>query len=145
MKSLVKLFAFLFLLTATSCHAQKIVQRTADAKKLEINKDQFIGKPFKELLGQLVPKIKYAYGTPDNKSVGAIGGTYIKLFFVDKDESKKKIIHNEAPTGITVRFKLEPKNTRKPMPLGGLDITSEELAKEYGDMIISDIYVSGKN
>jgi hypothetical protein len=122
-----------------------MVQKVSEANKLQINKEQFIGKPFKNLLSQIGPKIIYVYGNPDNQSTGAVGGTYIKLFFVDKNEVKKRLSKHEEPTGITVRFELEPKNNRKPIPLGGINMTSRELEKAYGDMIVLGVFVNGEN
>ena len=139
------LLSFFLLLSTTSSLAQKMVQRIDDAKKLQLNQKQFIGKPLNALLSQIVLEIKYVYGTPDNRSSGAVGGTYLKLFFVDRNEVIKEYNKNEDPTGITVRFQLEPNNNRKPIPVGGINITKGELLKEYGDMIVQSVYVSGQN
>jgi len=32
-----------------------------------------------------------------------------------------------------------------PIPIGGRDISKEVLLKEYGDMIVQSIYVTGEN
>ena len=82
MKSLLNFFVFALLFCTISCHAQQMVQKVNDAKKLEINKERFIGKPLKELLSQIAPKVMYVYGNPDNRSPNAIGGTYIKIFLL---------------------------------------------------------------
>ncbi len=145
MKRLFNLSIIILLLSVTSCHAQKIMRTVNDAKKLEINQNKFVGKTLKVFLDEIGPKIKSALGEPDNKSRNSISGTYIKLFFVDRDEARKRYNKNEESTGITVWFQLEQNKTRKPIPVGGLNISSKELEKEYGDMIIQKIYVNGKN
>ncbi|MEO6070192.1 MAG: hypothetical protein ABIN57_03770 [Chitinophagaceae bacterium] len=120
-----------------------MVQKASDAKKLEINKGQFIGKPLKVLLAQIGPEIKFVYGNPENNGE-SIAGTNIKFYFSSKDEYWKKTKGKQKPIGILITFQLEPNNTHKAIPIGGIKWT-EELAKEYGDMIISRIYVSGEN
>ena len=66
MKVVIKIYAFIFFITATSCYGQKMVQNKSEAKNLEINKEQFIGKPLKSLLKEISPKIKYVFGHPEN-------------------------------------------------------------------------------
>lgn len=145
MKQLFKLNLLIFLLSATSCHAQKLVQKTSDAKKLEINQKQFIGKPLKVLLAQIAPQIKFVYGNPDNTWGGATGGTYLKFHFVNHEEYGKKLNKNKNATGIIVNFQLEPNNTRKPLPKEGLKEWTDEDTKKYGDMIIMKIRVIGED
>ncbi|MDQ6610491.1 MAG: hypothetical protein M3Y85_11800 [Bacteroidota bacterium] len=144
MKHFIKIL-FIVIISSTTgcCYAQKMVTKIRDAKKLEINKEQFIGKPLKFLIDQIGPKIKFAYGNPNNKGESIIG-TNIKFYFADETEYWKRHKENQTPTAILVTFKLEPNNTRKPIPVGGVKWTAE-LANEYGDMIISRIYVSGEN
>ena len=145
MKQLFNIFCAAFLLAITSCNTQKLVLKVNDAKKLEANKDNFIGKPLKKVLSEIKPKIKYVYGIPENTSAEAIGGTYFTFYFVDKEDGKKRINVNDIPTQITIRFKLEKLNNRKPLPKEGLTKWTEKETKEYGDMIIQNIYVSGEN
>jgi hypothetical protein len=121
-----------------------MVQKTNDADKLEMNKEQFIGKPLKVLLEQIEPKIKLVYGNPENTWAGAIGGTYLKFHFVDGDEWREIHKKNQKPIGITVSFQLEPNNTRKPLPKEGLKEWKSEDTMEYGDMIILNVRVSGE-
>ena len=134
-----------FFLAITSCNTQRLVLKVNDTKKLETNKGDFIGKPLKNVLSEIKPKIKFVYGIPENTSAEAIGGTYFTFYFVDKEDGKKRINVNDIPTQITIRFKLEKLNNRKPLPKEGLTKWTEKETKEYGDMIIQNIYVSGEN
>lgn len=133
-----------FLFFATSCCAQKLVQKTSDAKKIEINKDRFIGKPLKELLAEIEPQIKFVYGNPENKWAGAVGGTYFKFHFVNKEDYEKSLKKNKTPIGIVITFQLETDSNRMPLPKGGLKEWTTEQTKEYGDMIITKIRVIGE-
>lgn len=152
MKKLFKLSVLTFLIPAmlvtisgTSCYGQKMVRKVSDAKKLETNQEQFIGKPLKTLLEDIGLTIKFVYGNPENTWAGATGGTYLKFHFVDRNEYGKMRVKNEAPTAIIVNFQLEPKNTRKPLPKEGLKEWTAEDTKEYGDMIITKIRVVDEN
>ncbi len=135
--------AILLILSATSCYGQKMVQRVGDAKKLETNKEKFVGKPLKVLLDSIGPEIKYVYGNPENTWFGANGGTHLNFHFIDRNEYGEKLNKNEKPVGIVVTFQLEPKNTRNPLPEGGLKRWTANETKEYGDMIISNVRVIG--
>src|ERR1044071_2247162 len=100
MKQLFTLLTASFLLFAASCHAPKIVQTIADVKKLEINKDKFVGKPLKLLLDQIKPKIKSAIGDPDDISRNRT--KIITFFFIDKKEFLRRDGMGEKPTSISV-------------------------------------------
>jgi len=146
MKNILIILAFAFFYTApSSCCGQKMIQKTGDAKKLELNKEQFIGKPLKILLEQIEPKIKFVYGNPENTWAGATGGTYLKFHFVDRDEYGRKLKKNEKSIGMVINFQLEPNNTRKPLPKNGLKEWTKEDTKEYGDMIITKVRVIDEN
>jgi len=146
MKKLLKLSVLsILLITASSCFGQKIVHKTSDAKKLEVNKAQFIGKPLKVLLAEIEPKIKFVYGNPENRWAGAVGGTYLKFHFIDRTEYGKVLKKKAKPLGIVVNFQLDPKNTHKPLPKEGLKEWTEVNTNEYGDMIITDIRVIGND
>ena len=145
MKSLFKFFSILLLAINSSCHTQQMVKKTSDAKKLEINQDKFVGKPLKLLLDQIAPEIKFVYGNPDNTWAGAVGGTYLRFHFFSRDEYGEKLNKNEKPLGIVVSFRLDPNNKHKPLPKGGLTKWTKEQTKEYGDMIIMKVQVTGGN
>lgn len=142
-KSIFFIPAILLILSATSCYSQKMVQRVSDAKKLETNKEKFVGKSLKVLLDSIGPEIKYVYGNPENTWFGETGGTRLYFYFVDRDEYGEKRARNETPVGVVVSFQLEPNNTRKPLPKEGLKRWTANETKEYGDMIISNVRVKG--
>jgi hypothetical protein len=143
MKQLFNIFFAAFLLAITSCNTQRLVLKVNDAKKLEANKDNFIGKPLKNVLSQIKPNIKHVFGNPENKSGHKTGGTYFSFYFIDKEEMKKKF--NNEPTHITIIFQLETTNNRRPFPKGGIKEWTKKETKEYGDMIIIRIFVLGEN
>ncbi|OJU26877.1 MAG: hypothetical protein BGN92_13220 [Sphingobacteriales bacterium 41-5] len=130
---------------SASCHAQKMMTNINDAKKLEDNKKQFVGKPLSNLLKEIGPSIKYYFGNPDNRGESIVG-TNFKFYFISKsdyEKTNKKIKH---PISIGVSFMIEPNNKRKPVPIGGTEEAwTEKETKEYGDMIIINVWVSGKD
>ena len=121
------------------------MKEISDAKKLEINNHKFVNRPLKDVLRQIKPDIKFVYGNPENEWAGANGGTSLTFYFIDKQEGKQRVSRNDIPTNITIRFALEPINNRKPLPNDGLNEWTQKETKEYGDMIIMRIEVSGKN
>ncbi len=145
MKILFNILFTAFLLANTSCKTAKLVNEINDAKKLEINKEKFIGGPLKTVLSQIKPRIKFVYGNPENTSAHSIGGTYFVFTFLDKEEGKKRLGAKDTPTMITVQFQLERVNNRIPLPREGLKEWTKKETKEYGDMIIYSIRVRGEN
>ncbi len=133
------------LIMITSCQGQKMVQKISDAKKLEFNKEQFIGKPLRVLLDNISPKIKYVFGNPENTWSGANDGTYLRFHFVERDEYKLKLDNDEKLTAIVVTFPLDIHNAHKSLPKPGLKEWTAENTEEYGDMIVAGIRVIGEN
>jgi len=144
MSHILKVLFIALSLTTTACKGQQIVQSARDAKKLQENKQQFVNKPFRILLAQVKPEIKYVFGNPDSKTE-SLAGTNIKLFFAGKSEYGNMLKAGQNPTGILVSFVTEKDNTRKPIPVGGINITKDALLEEYGDMIVRSVYVTGDN
>lgn len=99
------LFVLLFCL-AVSCQAQKIVQSTNDAIKLQQKKDDFVEKLLAVLIDQIKPEIKFAYGAPDNQSVNSFTGTFIKVYFIDKITYQKENKNGRKPIGVSIDFKI---------------------------------------
>lgn len=124
-------------MTSLLGNAQKIMKTIGDAKRLEIKKEKFIGKPLKILLNQIGSKIKSAIGNPDDISKRRT--KIITLYFVDKNE----ILNNERKgkklTSISVI--LEPAKERK-QPLSASSPWTGVQEKEYGDMIIIRFWVN---
>ena len=132
------------ILGITSCNTQRLVVKVNDAKKLETYKDNFIGKPLKNLLSEIKPKIKYVYGNPENNTGHITEGTYFTFYFINKKKLLQRLSIKDIPTRITVQFQLETNNNRRPLPEGGLTEWTKK-TKEYGDMIILSIRVKGEN
>ena len=145
MKQQFSIFFAAFLFVITSCNTQRLVVKVNDAKKLETNKDYFIGKQLKNFLSEIKPAIRFVYGNPENTSARATGGTYLVFNFDNKEEGNKRLSAKETPTRIMVQFQLEPTNNRRPLPKDGIKEWTNQETKEYGDMIIMSIRVSGEN
>lgn len=141
MKLLIKLFVCTFLLSLNSCYAQKMVQKSSDAKKLEINKDQFIDKPLKVLLAQIAPKIEGALGDPDMASDTRLN--HISFCFIGIDEYFHRKNKGENP--IIIRVTLKRPNRKEYPVLSPKNAWTDEQTKIYGDMIVMRITVSGEN
>lgn len=141
MKKVLKLASLVLLLMLNISCAQKMMQTLTEAKKLETNKERFICKPLKILLKQIKPKIKMCFGNPENTFFEV--NNYISFFFVDKDEFMKR----PSATRINVFLAIDYGHPPNP-PIKLLkrpDTWTKKLLKEYGDLIVSDIRVSGKN
>jgi hypothetical protein len=78
-----------------------MVQKTSDAQNLERNKNQFIGKPLKELLKEIKPKIETALGSPGtNERPG-----FFNFYFAPKEEYDKYRAQDTFPLTIKVYIK----------------------------------------
>ena len=133
------------LIAICACNTKKLVESIDDMEKLENNKRDFIGHPLHKLLSQVKPKIMFVHGNPENKSSHQTGGTYLVFYFVSRQVGRERTGKNDPPTHVTINFQLEQNNTRKPLPKEGLTKWTKKESKEYGDMIIQNIFVSGKN
>jgi hypothetical protein len=145
MKHLVKVYYATMLIAVVSCSTQRLVESIDDVEKIKNNKSDLIGHPLQKLLSQIKPKIKFVHGNPENKSSHVSGGTHLAFYFVSREVGKERIGKNDIPTHVTINFQLEPNNTRKPLPKEGLTKWTKKESEEYGDMIIQNIFVSGKN
>lgn len=140
------LFSLSLLLPFSSCYSQKVMKTVGDAQKLVENKEKFIGKPLSQLLKQIEPKIKFVYGNPDNNWAGATGGTFLAFHFVGREEGLKRLSKKDNPTAIIVNFELDLNNKHKPLQNDGrIELWTDAETKEYGDMIILNIRVTGKD
>jgi hypothetical protein len=97
------------------------------------------------VLSQIKPKIKFVHGNPENNSGHVSGGTRLTFYFVSREVGRERTGKNDNPTHITINFRLESENNRKPLPKEGLTKWTKKESKEYGDMIVQNIFVSGKN
>ena len=139
MKILFKTFLFLFVsLTAFSCKAQ-LVQTVMDAKKLEINKDKFIGKPLSSLLKQIKPQIKSVLVIPGSSEQLS---TICFYFLPHSDIHKFKEETGKNPVEIWIRlkeydFKWDPSTRPQDQRY---DWTKED-EEEFGKMTVADVKV----
>lgn len=85
MKNTLKTFILLLLLTNYSCKAQQLVQTTNDIYKLKTNEQQFLNKPLINLLKEIKPEIKTAFGTNDSPS-------FFTFKFLSPAEINQKVI-----------------------------------------------------
>lgn len=141
MTRLVVILLLLLGASMASCQAQRMVKSVADAKKLEVNKEQFIGKPLSTLLNQIEPRIKTALGNPENTRTGQV--TTMLFYFVDKKEFLARDRKGEKPTSIGVMLR-KPSTSIYP-PASGDEPWTDEKAKIYGNMIVLRLWVSGSN
>lgn len=134
-------FCTLLIAVISSCQAQKMVQKTSDAKKLEINKNQFIGKPLSILLKEIAPKIETALGSPGtNERAG-----YFNFYFASKAEYDKYRAKEKFPLTIKVYIKDSFEwNRRGKTKDSWLNWTKEDEEK-YGSLIIADLKVYNEN
>lgn len=132
------LFFFSFI---GSCQSQKLMNTIKDAEKLTINKNIFINKPLKKLLNEISPPIKAALGNPEDVSPTTLPS--ISFYFANKNEFNKRRQNGENPTRILVRLK-RPDNKLYPK-LDPNSVWTIEQTKVYGDMIVVDFSIIGKN
>ena len=133
MKNIFKTFAILLFLINYGCNAQ-MVQTPADANKLKVNQQQFINKPLKEVLKEIKPQIKTAFGNNEE------GHSFFSFFFLSPEESKHKVVGRKhvniyvyVKTPIDWNFDNRPKGTE-------YNCTKEDDEK-YGNLIVTRIRV----
>jgi hypothetical protein len=86
MKNIGKTFVILLFLIICSCQAQQLVQSSNDAHKLKEKQQQFINRPLKEVLKEIQPKIKTAFGNNEE------GHSFFSFFFLSPEESKRNVV-----------------------------------------------------
>lgn len=133
MKYLIKPLVLLLILIHYNCKAQQMVQTTEDAYKLKENEQQFLNKPLKNLLKEIKPEIKTAFGTIDNPS-------YFSFKFFTPEELNKKIVGRKH-VSLYVYVK-EPLNWNFDKRTKGQEYqwTKEDLVK-YGNLTVIRIKV----
>jgi hypothetical protein len=143
MKNLIAQFTFflvLVLITNTGC-TQKMVQVPSDAKKLMENKDLFIGKPLKELLNEINPKIKRVIATPSNNIQSYMGN--FRFNFMDNEQVNKSRSKNKVPITIVVFVKEYFDWDFHKRPKGKQTVWTSDDVKKYGDLTIVGFRVYG--
>ena len=138
MKNTLKITAILFLLLNFSCKAQQLIQTTKDVHQLRINNQQFINRPLRELLREIKPQIKAAWGNNEG------GNQFFSFKFIDQDEIKRRSIKDNF-VGLYVYVK-ENLNWDFGKRVRGKEYlwTKEDIEK-YGDLTVIRIKVIGKD
>ena len=137
MKNILKILAILFLLINYSCKAQQMVQTPNDAHKLKTNEQQFINKPLKDLLKEIKPEIKTAYGTLGDPS-------YFSFRFIDSEEIKRRPIENNS-LGLYIYVKEPIDWDFAKRPTGKEYFWTKEDVEKYGNLTVIRIKVIGKD
>jgi hypothetical protein len=138
MRPLFNIAIFTFsIIISTSCYAQQMVNKTSDTKKLEINKTEFVGKPLKELLKEIGPKIETALGSPSSSEQPG----FINFYFTQKKDYDKYRKQNKFPLTLKVYVKGDfDWNKKGKTNEDWLNWTKED-EKKYGELIVLDIKV----
>ncbi|WP_018674788.1 hypothetical protein [Riemerella columbina] len=124
------------------------IDRLSDVKKIEINKDKFIGKPLSYLLATIKVPIKSIQAIP-NKNRSEINTLTFR--YITYDEYHRVWIKNsieEGPTQLVVKFNQNwntSGNLCRPKENPQCAEWLPEDEKNLGDLIIYDIVVLGKN
>ncbi|MDO5616608.1 MAG: hypothetical protein Q4G16_10480 [Cruoricaptor ignavus] len=141
-----KITTIILLLTFNIVCAQTTMKSVNDAKKIELNKKEFIGKPLSYLLSKMSVEIKSVLPVP-NKNKSEINRVIIRYIsdYEYRKTSSKEI--EDRPTQLTVVFNqnwgLSGEICKSIYP-NCINWTKED-EKNLGDLIVYDIYVLGKN
>lgn len=137
--SYLKMILFIFLFVNSSC-THKLMRTVSDAREIEINKNRFIGKPFKVLIKEISPQIKMVTGNPTNTFAEV--PTFFQLFFVDKQAFALNSAKDVHSLRITVYIDQDSKNPPT-VQLKKPDIWDSNKLKLYGNLIVKDIHITG--
>lgn len=133
-------------LIANSSCAQTTMKSITNAKKIELNKSEFIGKPLRYLRSNMNVEIKSTLPAPNKNrnEINRITFRYISDYEYRKTSSKQI---KDRPTQLTVVFNQNwdflgkvCKNTEP-----NCNNWTKEDEKNLGDLIVYDIYVLGKD
>lgn len=94
--------AIMTICVLSSCFSQQLVKKQADARLIIEQKERFINKPLKDLLKEIKPEIKYAFGY-DARDHGM--PAYFRFKFVTKEQSDSLRAKNLSPILIFVYVK----------------------------------------
>lgn len=145
MKATIKTPILLILLVFNFSCAQTTMRSVADAKKIDVNKNEFIGKPLRFLLSKMNVEIKSTLPAPNKNrnEINRITFRFINDYEYRKNSSKQI---KDRPTQLTVVFNqnwdfngIVCKNTDP-----NCNNWTKEDEKNLGGLIVYDIYVLGK-
>lgn len=138
MKKTLKNISILFLLLNFSCKAQQLIQTTKDVNQLSINSQHYINRPLKELLREIKPQIKSAWGNNEG------GNQFFSFKFIDQDEIKRKSIKDNS-VGLYVYVKENLDWDFDKRVRGKEYLWTKEDIKKYGNLTVIRIKVIGKD
>lgn len=142
MKKIIKtILLFSQLIIVSSCDAQSMVRTIDDTKKLELNKDQFIGKPLNILLKEIVPRIQTVIGSQGSSETPS----FINFYYTQKSDYNKYRSQGKFP--LTIKVYLQGNfhwNERASSNKEWYKWTKED-EKEFGSLIVTDIKVYNEN
>ncbi|MCD0465128.1 hypothetical protein [Flavobacterium sp. ENC] len=138
MKNILKISALIVLFINISCKAQQMVQTPNDVYKLKKNEQQFLNKPLKNLLKEIKPEIKMAYGSLDNPCYFAF------RFISPKEIESKPASSNILGLYVYVKEIVDEWGLGKRPKEIEFTWTKEDLEK-YGNCTVIRIKVLGKD
>lgn len=137
MKTLIKIFFFIFFLATVSCKAQQTSSFKAELKNnIEGNKSQYIGQTINNLLANI------SYPVKSYMSSSFTGKTNsVTLYFITNEQIRQR---NNSPIVLRVYFTQEKdiKVIDNMLKRNQLTWTVEEKGF-FGNLIVKDIYVGG--
>ena len=146
MKNTIKMLLIGVTLIANfSCAQTPMMKKTSDARKMELNKKEFIGKPLSYFFKHIDLEIKSIIPAP-NKNLKEVNR--ISFLFVSKEQYKNDNRDiSEKPTRITIIFNQNWNLLGERCTYNKLECTkwTKEDEKNLGNLIVYDIYVLGKD
>ncbi|MGC4128632.1 MAG: hypothetical protein QM564_03555 [Bergeyella sp.] len=146
MNNLIKtLIAGFILIVNLSCAQTVTMKSLSDAKKLELNKKEFVGKSLGYFLKHIGLEIKSIKPAP-NKNLSEVNRISFMFVPYNQYRNDRRDI-TEKPTTITVVFNQnwDLLGNRCRYDIQGCTEWTKEDEKRLGDLIIYDIYVLGKD
>ena len=133
----------LSLLVYTSCFSQQLVKKQSDLRLLIDQRERFINKPLKELLKEIKPPIKFAFGT-DAKDHGMPANITFKFVTHQEYLILKEV--NKFPLTLIIYVKekkIDWYDLSKRTKETSTSWTADDLRK-YGDLTVIGIEVYGE-
>lgn len=146
MKNLIKTLALISLLIFNHSCAQTTMKSVADAKNIEINKKEFVGKPLSYLVSKMDVEVKSIKAFPNKNAneVNRITFRYVTNYEYKKTSTKEI---KDRPTQLTIVFNQNWEMSGERCMTSNpkcVEWTKED-EKNLGDLIVYDIYVLGKD
>lgn len=142
MKYYKNILTILLLVITTSCYSQHLVKTVSDAPKIKANEKTFIGQPLKDLLKEIKPQIKMAYGDPSTNINSQVG--YFRFTFVDQKQKNNLKLKGKTPVTIIVYVKEYFDWDFKTRPKGNEYTWTKEDEKKYGNLTVVGFRVYGE-